>query len=115
MAPVVAGSGTQTAVIGTEHTLLTQSSAKTCVLNVSLTNMVLGDVVTLAIYNKGLTGDTITTGTLPNLLYSATYSHNRAEPQVQSVPVPVAYGAVFTLLQSAGTGRAFPWHVVTLD
>lgn len=115
MAPVVAAYGTQTATVSTEHTLYTQTAAHTSVLTVSLTNLAIGDTVVLTIYDKGLTGDTITTGTAPNVLYQASYSHARSEPMVQSVPVPVAYGAVFTLKQTAGTGRDFPWHVVTLD
>lgn len=114
MAPTVASSGTQTATISTEHTLLTQSSAKTCVLQVNLVNLANGDTVELRIYNKTLTGDTLTPGTtLP--LYLATYQNAVAEPVVQSVPIPVGYGAVFTLLQTAGTGRNFDWHVLTLD
>jgi hypothetical protein len=114
MSPVVAGSGTQTAVIGTEHTLLTQSTPKTCVLQVDLSNLALGDVVALSIYNKTLSGDTITPGTTAPI-YQASYAHARSEGVVQSVPVPVGFQGVFTLLQSAGTGRAFKWHVLTLD
>ncbi len=114
MAPTVASSGTQTATIATEHVLLTQSTAKTCVLSVNLSNLVLGDSVTLNIYNKVLTGDTLTPGTtLPE--FSATYTHARSEGPVQSPAIVVAYQAKFTLTQTAGTGRAFDWNVCTLD
>jgi len=30
------------------------------------------------------------------------------------VPIPSAVGATFTLKQTVGTGRAFPWAVETL-
>ncbi len=79
-----------------------------------LTNLALGDTVTLNIYNKVLTGDTLTPGTtLPQ--FGASYSHSRAEGPVQSPAVIVAYGAVFTLKQTAGTSRSFNWNVTTLD
>lgn len=114
MAPTVASSGTQTATVGTEHTLVTQSSAKTCVGQVNLVNLALGETVELRVYDKTLTGDTLTPGTtLP--MYFASYSHTRAEPVVQTVPIPVAYGAVFTLKQITGTGRGFDWNWMTLD
>lgn len=47
------------------------------------------------------------------MIYQATYSH--AEPVVQSVPVPIAHAAVFTLQQTVGTGRAFDWNVTSQD
>lgn len=102
-------SGTQTAVINTEHSLAAPTTAKTRVLSVDLSNMVAGDTVELRIKAKVLTGGTIREA------YTATYSHAQGAPVVFSVPVAGMYGSTFTLKQTAGTGRSFDWSVLTLD
>jgi hypothetical protein len=102
-------SGTQTAVITTEHTLATTTSAKTRVLVVDLTNLVAGDTVELKIKTKVLTGGSVL------LAYFATYTGSVAAPVVHSLPVPGTYGATFTLKQTAGTGRNFDFEIRTLD
>ncbi len=113
--PAVESSGTQTATVSTEHTLLAATTSKTRVLTVNLKNMVAGDTVELRIYNKTLTGDTITTGSTTTLEYLATYNGAMSEPVVQSVPVVGGYATTFTLKQTAGTSRNFDWNVLTLD
>lgn len=115
MAPVVESSGTQSATISTEHTLLSVSTAKTRVLTVNLRNMGASDRVEVRIYNKTLTGDTMAAGNFATLAYIGTYQGTQSEPVVQSVPVPAGYASLFTLTQTAGTGRTFDWNVLTLD
>jgi hypothetical protein len=115
MAPVVETSGTQTAVISTEHTLSAPSVAQTRFLTVNLKNMAAGDIVELRVYDKTLTGDTITVGSATTMLYLATYQGPVSQPVVQSPFIPVAYAATFTLKQTSGTGRSYDWHVCTVD
>ena len=117
MAVTVESSGTQSATVGTEHTLATVTSTKVCVLEVNLANMVDGttpDEVVLRIYDDVLTGDT------DQLLWSAQFvgkqgdaaaSAAGGEVLVMSDPIPIAFSAKFTLTQTAGTSRTFKWSV----
>lgn len=109
MAVVVESSGTQAAVIGTEHTLASPTTTKTRQLVVDLSNLANGDVVELRIKRKVLS-----TGT-ERTWQAAIFAHAQPAPAVLSVPCPSPYGATFTLKQSAGTGRNFDWSVETLD
>jgi hypothetical protein len=109
VAVALESSGSQTATISTEHSLATPTSAKTRQLVVDLNAMATGDIVELRIKRKVRNSDTIRTMLL------ATFAHAQAEPIVTSIPVASAEGATFTLTQTAGTGRAFPWAVETLD
>lgn len=104
----VEASGTQTATIGTEHTLHTSAAAKTLVLRVDAVNMADGDRVELRIYSKVLSGSTLA------VAYLATFMHVQAQPVKISLPIVAAghaSGTQFTLKQTAGTGRAFAWSV----
>ena len=110
--PTSAASGTQTAVIGTEHTL---GSAITTpgdyVLKVDKAAMQSGDALELRIY------DTVLSGGVSRVVYKYT-----APPGAQSaddmiavsVPIPIDVGVTFTLKQTAGTGRSYPWKVLLL-
>jgi hypothetical protein len=109
MAVAVESSGTQTATISTEHVLAQPTTAKTRQLCVDLNAMAAGDILELRIKRKTLTGGTI------RLAYLATFAHAQGEPIVTSVPVAMPFGGDFTLTQTAGTGRSFPWSVETLD
>ena len=114
--------GTQTAVINTEHTLTTQSSAGIYQIVVNLKNMVAGDTLELRIYSKILTGDA-----QDYLLYSfpgianaqgdaaAPGSSASGEVLFQCPPVVSAWECVFTLKQVAGTGRSFDWRIDQLS
>ncbi len=109
MALTVVASGTQTATIGTEHTLNTDTTGKTYVLVVDTGAMVLKDILELRIKTKVLSGGT------EREAYIAYYSHVQAKPQKYSVPVPANQSIKATLKQTAGTGRAFPWALLSLD
>ena len=102
-------SGSQTATISTEHTLgtsITPSGAY--VLVVDLNAMVNGDVLELRIKTKAKSGST------ERLAYFAAYANVQEELVKYSVPVPVDTQITFTLKQTAGTGRAFDWNILSL-
>ena len=100
--------GAQTAVISTEHTLATITDAGSYVLGVDMSNMALGDKLTLRIKTKiRSTGVTRTT-------YSANYVNAQGTPNTLSIPVASPHEFVATLEQTAGAGRSFNWEVTEL-
>jgi hypothetical protein len=102
-------SGSQTASIGTEHTLATISSAGTYQMVVDTANLASGatpDIVFLNIYTKCRSTDT-------ERLFM---QHTLIGAQNLNVWASPPFGAASTdyvvkLKQSQGTGRAFPWAV----
>lgn len=99
-------SGSQTAVIGTEHLLTTQTGIGIYVLLVSTAGMAAGDALTLKLKTKRASGD-------PSLIaYTYPFTDAQDVPNKYSVPVPVDTEIVCTLTQTAGTGRAFPWKLL---
>lgn len=114
--------GTQTASIGTEHTLGSTNGAGVYVLSVNLKNMVNGDVLVLRAYQKVLTGDSN-----PGECYNAVFQNKQGDAAapgslamgdiiVPSPPVVAGIGGmVFTLTQTAGTGRNFDWRTDQLS
>lgn len=108
MANTRESSGTQTAVIGTEHVLVTPTGAGNRVLKVDLSAMANGDVVELVVYDRVLTGDTA------GVVWRSVYRDAQLEPIVESPPVPQVEGDKFALKQTVGTGRAFKWAVILL-
>ena len=106
MSVTSSNSGTQTATIDTEHTLDTITSAGIYVLVVDMANLTTGDIVTLKAKVKYASGGT------SRLAYQATYAHDQAEPIKFSPPVPIDTEVVFTLEQTDGTGRSFPWNIL---
>ncbi len=106
---VVESSGTQTAVVGTEHTLAAPTTAKTRVLWVALDALASGDTVELRVYSTVLSGGT------SGVAKSVSFTGAQSEPKTPSVPYPMAFGGSFTLKQTAGTARSFPWRVDVLD
>lgn len=110
MGLTITTSGSQTAVVNTEHTLATGLAAlKTYTLTVDLVNMTWGDVVELRIKKKVLTGGT------ERILYLATWAHTQDTAIKDSPPFPAPWGATVTLKQIAGTARVFPWEITTPD
>jgi hypothetical protein len=111
MAVTAFASGTQTATIGTEHTLASINLAGVYRLRVDTVNMTATDALELRVKSKALTGGTVRgedigfyTGVQPTeqlIKRSETYETELAETD----------GLTFTLKQTAGTGRAFPWCV----
>jgi hypothetical protein len=109
MAVAVETSGTQTATIGTEHSLGTPSTAKTRVLQVDLNALLADEVVELIIEEKA-----VTAGTVRKYLIES-FTGGRTDPVVKTTPSAQPFGGTFKLKQVNGTGRAFDWAIVTLD
>lgn len=99
--------GTQTAVIGTEHTLAQNSGANSFQYSVDTTNMVNGDILELRVYRiVNSSAIEVAIGIYAN---------------VQAVPLKeykitasqgVTNGIKVTLKQTAGTGRTFDWELL---
>jgi hypothetical protein len=109
----VVASGTQTAVIGTEHVLRdeTGNEGKAFDAHIDLGNMVAGDTLELRVYTKAITG-----GTLRRAYYAKYVDSQDSEPAYRSpiVYIPaltVAKEWKLTLKQTAGTGRTFDWTI----
>lgn len=112
MAVTAQGSGTQTATINTEHTLLDVSATGTFTFHVDCVNMALGDVLELRIYQMVLTGGT------RRVAYMTRFFDAQPTDDIIKLSVPISNeltdsGALrFTLKQTNGTGRAYPWKVL---
>ncbi len=109
MALAVVSSNTQSATLDTEHTLDNDTTGKTYVLVVDTGAMVSGDIVILRIKTKVLSGGTL------RLAYSATYAHAQGDPIKYSIPVPANIEIECSLEQTDGTGRSYPWSLLSLD
>ncbi len=109
MALTSKASGSQTAVLATEHVLSTITAAGTYVFTVDAANLVNDETLTLRVKTKVRSVDT------SRLLYEGTFKHTQGIPNKQAPAVPVISEGVFTLEQNGGTGRAFPWNILQLD
>jgi len=109
--------GTQTAVIGTEHTLDTETASGIYVLFVNSKNMAAGDTLELRVYVKLLTGDAqhyLAFGaSVANIQGDGADVGSKAKGEVilKSLPIESPFSVKFTLVQPAGTGRNFDWRV----
>jgi hypothetical protein len=114
MPVTVASSATQTATIGTEHTLYDTAAAASWELGVDLVNMASGDILELRAYKLFKTG-----GTRRVVVYQM-YMDAQPADLVGAVSIPISCGLTdsgavrFTLKQTAGTGRAFDWEVLKI-
>lgn len=112
MAVTAQGSGTQTATLTTEHTLLDVAVAGTFTLHVDKNAMAAGDDLELRIYQIVLTSGT------RRVAYVVKYSGVQPADDLISISVPISNeltdsGSLrFTLKQNYGTGRAYPWKVL---
>jgi len=100
--------GSQTAVLTTEHTLATITTAGTFVLLVDTVNMALQDILTLRAKTKVRSVGTT------RLAYEVNYEHVQTELVKISIPVPSINEVVFTLEQNGGTGRVYAWEIIEL-
>lgn len=112
MAVTAFAQNTQAATVTTEHVLSDVNAAGVYTLHVDLVNMVAGDVVELRVYQIVLTG-----GTKRVVEFMAYYG---AQPThalvVVSCPLSNeltdATSLEFSLKQTFGTSRNFPWKVL---
>lgn len=105
----VESSGTQAATIGTEHNLATPATTKTRVLLVDGVNLASGEALELRFY-----GPVLASGA-NSLIRLVSFTGSLTEPHIQSVPIVMPQGGTISLKQTSGTGRSFPWAIITLD
>lgn len=106
MAASVADSGSQTATLTTEHSLYDNTTAGTFQFVVDTNAMASGDITELRIYSK-----TSSSGGTYRQAAVITVTGVDASPLFISPPFMCPNGAKFTLKQTTGTGRSFPWAV----
>ena len=103
-------SGSQTATINTEHVLATVTDAGIYILRVDLATLVAADIVELRVYAKARNA----TDTERLLHGPATYGPMvPGQLLADSIPVLATGHLKATLKQVAGTGRAFPWVILS--
>jgi hypothetical protein len=111
MAVTSAASGTQTATVTTEHTLAALEAAGVYVFEVDTVNMAAGDVLELRIKKMTLTGGTVRVFAM-QIYFGVQPTDDLIK---RSIPVSADLtdtdSLVFTLKQTFGTGRNFPWKV----
>ncbi len=114
MAVTAQASGTQTATVGTEHQLADTNVAGVFIFEVDTNAMVAGDIVELRVYEMILTSGT------SRVVFSHAYygAQDASADGLQKNSIPVsneltdATALRFSLKQTFGTGRAFPWKVL---
>lgn len=106
-------SGTQTAVVETEHILSAVNVVGTFTFHVDTVNMVDRDILELRIYQIILTGGT------SRVAYITTFYGTQIDDDKIKISVPVSNELTddnalkFTLKQTFGAaGRDFPWKVL---
>jgi hypothetical protein len=100
-------SGTQTAVISTEHTLATRTSNATFSLLVDINALAdVSEKVELRLYSTILNGGT------ERLVWKGTFDGSSICKIAQSEFLPSDQSMHVTLKQLTGTGRAFPWKLM---
>lgn len=114
MAVSPAASGSQTATLNTDHTLVTQAAPATGAiyqLRVDTANLANGERLILRLQTKVRSSDTTRN------LYTTVFEHSQGDPIKDSPAVPVITGCevVAVLRQEGGTGRAYPWALYRLD
>src|SRR6266545_4133262 len=112
MAVTAHASGTQTATVPTEHFLTSPNVAGTFTLHVDTINMVAGDVLELRVYQMVLTAGT------QRVAYYARYDGIQPADDLIKISVPISNELTdtnalrFSLNQTKGTSRNFPWKVL---
>ena len=102
----VTSSGTQTAVIGTEHTLANPTTSRYFTGYIDLTNMTSTDTVEIRVYIIAKTS-----GGSYIQYYLATYSGVQSNPLLYIPSLPSDIGFKLTLKQVSGVGRSYDYKV----
>jgi hypothetical protein len=112
MAVTAHASGTQAATVTTEHFLSSPNVAGTFTLHVDTVNMVSGDTLELRAYQMVLTGGT------QRVAYLETFYGAQGTDDLVKISVPISNELTdtnalrFSLKQTTGTSRSFPWKVL---
>lgn len=112
MAITAFASGTQSATVTTEHFLSNVNEAGVYTFHVDLHNLAAGDMVELRVYQMVLTSGTA------RVAYLDTYQGAQNADNKIAISVPIsneltdAQALRFSLKQTLGTTRDFPWKVL---
>jgi hypothetical protein len=112
MAVTAHASGTQAATVTTEHFLTSPNVAGTFTLHIDTVNMVSGDALELRVYQMVLTGGT------QRVAYYAIFTGAQSTDDLIKISVPISNELTdtnalrFSLKQTTGTSRNFPWKVL---
>lgn len=112
MTVAVYASGSQAATVTTEHFLTSGSQAGVYTLHVDTNVLQAGDYLELRVYQMVLTGGTA------RVAYLATYQDAQPVDEYIKISVPIsneltdAQALRFSLKQTLGTTRTFPWKVL---
>lgn len=111
MATTVEASGSQTASIGTEHTLATIAGPGAYQVWIDTTAMTATDVVEFRAKAPVLSGGTVVT------FFYGMFCGAQPADDVGKISAPfmidsAAGGCLITLKQTIGTGRSFPWKIL---
>ena len=104
----------QTFALSTEYVLLSVNAVGLYTFNVDASAMAAGDVTELRVYQIVITGGT------PRVAFYQRYTDAQAADDMIKVSVAIGNditdtdALLFTLKQTAGTGRAYPWKVLKL-
>lgn len=101
----LSSNGTQTAVIGTEHTLYNPTTSKFFTGYIDLTNMASGDTVEVRVFVIAKTAGSYIR------YWLGTYSGAQSNPLLYIPSLPSDIGWKLTLKQTAGTGRTYDWRI----
>ena len=103
--PALSSSGTQSAVINTEHVLYNPMDNRYYFGYIDLSNMLSGDTTEIRVYVIAKSGGNY-------ILYLLeTYSGIQSNPLLYIPPLPSDTGWRLTLKQTTGTGRNYDWTV----
>lgn len=112
MAVSVAASGSQTATLGTEHTLADVAVAGTYELGFDTVNMAVGDYLEIRLKKIFKAGGTL------RVVHFQTYQDAQSVEDYGKVSVPISNALTdaaslrFTLKQTKGTGRVYDWELL---
>lgn len=98
----VDSSGTQSATINTEHILASPTTNATYEFSVDVSALDNGDLLELRVYDK-------IDGTNYQQIWKGTYQHVQVNGGKVAPAKAITTQGKFTLKQTAGTGRNFPW------
>lgn len=106
-AVTVVDSGTQTAVLDTEHTLFETTTNGAYSSSINLGNMASGDITIIRLHKKVLTGST------QDLIRPWTFTGAQTDKVFYIPHISAPFGVKITIEQTDGTGRDYPWSVET--
>lgn len=104
MAWVTDSSGTQSATVTTEHTLAQPTTIATYQCEVDATNMVNGDALELRVY-------VMVDATNYRVAWIGSFQNIQGVPALVAPPIASLTQLKFTLKQTTGTTRNFPWAI----